>query len=122
MKKHIVACGKLDYSDYAQFEIINYTSATNISKILDKVYYSNNNKINIRIMSGSKTLFNEDGNLLMKKDKHGIYSYHVNGECLELVLFNNVNQFIDIEIVADVAEMGEITYGQHTYESKQCAK
>ena len=101
MKKQITACGRLNYSDYAQYQIITSIGATNISEILDKVYYSTNNKMKIKIMNGSKILYNEEGNLLKKSGDFGIYDYHINGFNLEQVLFFNCGKQIDIEIIVD---------------------
>jgi len=123
-KKQIIACGKLNYSCFAEYEIINSAGAINISEILDHIYYSNNNKINIKVMNGCKTLYHEEGNLLRKRGENDIYDYHINGANLELVLFNNCDKFVDIEIVADTEslDMRGDTYGTETYEAKQVAK
>lgn len=124
LNKQITACGRLEYSDYAQYQIITSNGVTNISEILDKIYYSTNNKIKIKIMNGSKTLYNEEGNLLKKPGDYGIYDYHINGYDLEQVLFDYTGKNIDIEIVADAESLGqgEVEYGTDTYEARQVAK
>jgi hypothetical protein len=126
MKKQITACGKLTYTDYdAEYIIPTKTGTTNISQILNKIYNSNKKIINIKVMSGSKTLFNEEGILRKKPDKYGVECYHVNGDCLDLALFDYVGECIDIEIVANaesLEQQGDNTYDTRTYEAKQVAK
>lgn len=97
--------GKLIYNPIAEYELVYPGGMVNISSLLSKVYYSPiNNKIHIKIMNGSKTLFNEEGYLLMKKDMDDIYSFHVNGNNLELVLFENTDKYIDVEIFAEALD------------------
>jgi len=92
--------GKLSYNEQANYQIQSPTSDTiNISDILYNICYSSNNQIEIKIMKGCKILFNESGRLLNKiNDKNGLLSYHVNSEDLESVIFNNCDDFVDIEI------------------------
>ena len=92
--------GKLSYNEQANYTLYSPTSGTiNISDILYNICYSSNNYIEIKIMKGCKILFNESGRLLNKiDDKNGLLSYHVNSEDLESVIFNNCDDFVDIEI------------------------
>ena len=96
--------GKLSYNEQANYTLYSPTSgATNISDILYNICYSSNNYIEIKIMKGCKILFNESGRLLNKiDDKNGLLSYHVNSEDLESVLFNNCDDYLDIEIFSEV--------------------
>jgi hypothetical protein len=88
--------GKLTYDDNGDYIL----GSVNISKILDKIYYADNNTINIKIMDCTKTLFNEFGTLLRKKNEDGFYSYHVLGNDLDLVLFNNTDKDLEITLNA----------------------
>jgi len=93
--------GKLSYNEQANYILYSpiTKSTINISDILYNICYSSNNHIEIKIMKGCKILFNESGRLVNKIDKqNGLLSYHVNSEDLESVLFNNCDDFIDIEI------------------------
>ena len=93
--------GKLSYNEQANYILYSSTtkSTTNISDILYNICYSSNNQIEIKIMKGCKILFNESGRLLNKIDDiNGLLSYHVNSEDLESVIFNNCDDFVDIEI------------------------
>jgi len=97
--------GKLIYNDGNIYTLYSPTtkSITNISDILYNICYSSNNQIEIKIMKGCKILFNESGRLLKKIDKqNGLLSYHVNSEDLESVIFNNCDDFVDIEIFSEV--------------------
>ena len=97
--------GRLVYNQDGLYEIYSPTtkSTTNISDILYNICYSSNNQIEIKIMKGCKILFNESGRLLKKIDKqNGLLSYHVNSEDLESVIFNNCDDFVDIEIFSEV--------------------
>ena len=89
--------GKLIYNDGIYSPTTK--STINISDILYNICYSSNNQIEIKIMKGCKILFNESGRLLNKIDDiNGLLSYHVNSEDLESVIFNNCDDFVDIEI------------------------
>jgi len=112
--------GKLSYNQDANYQIQSPISSTiNISDILYNICYSSNNQIEIKIMKGCKILFNESGRLLNKIDDiNGLLSYHVNSEDLESVIFNNCDDFVDIEICSEVllddidGRQGDnITYG-----------
>jgi len=97
--------GRLVYNQDGLYEIYSPTtkSTTNISDILYNICYSSNNQIEIKIMKGCKILFNESGRLLNKiDDKNGLLSYHVNSEDLESVIFNNCDDFVDIEISSEI--------------------
>jgi len=126
MTKQIIAYGKLIYNLDAEYEVINKNEAINISSILKQIYYSNNNVVNINVFVGCKILFSEEGYLIKKKDEYGIYDYHINGANLGLVLFDNTDEFINFEIIADADSLilgnGEMAYGQTICESKQWIK
>ena len=98
--------GKLFYNEQANYTLYFPTSDTiNISDILYNIWYSSNNYIEIKIMKGCKILFNESGRLLNKiDDKNGLFSYHVNSEDLESVLFFNTEEYLDIEIYSEVLD------------------
>jgi len=98
--------GKLFYNEQANYTLYFPTSDTiNISDILYNICYSSNNYIEIKIMKGCKILFNESGRLLNKiDDKNGLFSYHVNSEDLESVLFFNTEEYLDIEIYSEVLD------------------
>ena len=99
--------GKLFYNEQADYIIYSPTtkSTINISDILYNICYSSNNQIEIKIMKGCKILFNESGRLLNKiNDINGLLSYHVNSEDLESVLFNNCDDFVDIEISSEILD------------------
>ena len=99
--------GKLIYNDGNIYTLYSTTtkSTINISDILYNICYSSNNQIEIKIMKGCKILFNESGRLLNKiDDKNGLFSYHVNSEDLESVLFFNTEEYLDIEIYSEVLD------------------
>ena len=107
--------GKLTYSDFGTYQLIYPGGGVNISSILSKVYHSpTNNKIHIKIMNGCKVLFNEEGNLLIRPETSTeLYSYHINGECLETVMFYNTDKDLTFEITAEALEgLRDITYEQ----------
>lgn len=90
--------GILEYNDDAEYTV----GSTNLSQILDDIYYSKNNIINIKIYEGSKTLFAEEGYLTRRKsDVADIYSYHVSSFGLEDTLFDAVDKYIDVEVTYD---------------------
>ena len=111
--------GKLSYNQDANYILHSPISGTtNISDILYNICYSSNNQIEIKIMKGCKILFNESGRLLNKIDDiNGLLSYHVNSEDLESVIFNNCDDFVDIEIFSvflddiDCRQGDNILYG-----------
>lgn len=98
--------GELIYNESGEYIINNF----NLSSLFSRIYYATiSNYLNIKIMQGCKTLFNEDGNLYKKKDDDGIYSYHLCGNNVELQLFNLVGQ--TIEIILSTTSIGA-DYGQ----------
>jgi len=91
--------GKLIYNDSGEYILLSPTQTINITTILKKTYCWHHNDINIRVLKGCKIFYQEEGHLLKKLDsKYGISSYHINGLDLENVLFNLVDDYIDIEI------------------------
>jgi len=105
-KNTITYSGKLSYDQNAEYILLSPINTINISTILNQIYYSNNNYIEIKITNGCKTLFNEKGNLLKRKnDEFRIYDWHVNGNCLEDVLFNWTDNDLEIAIFAEILEV-----------------
>jgi len=93
--------GKLNYNDNGEYELDSLNSkdcSINLSELLKMICYSYNNYIKIKIFKGCKILFEESGKLIKNFDKHNIFSFHVNSEDFESVLFNNTNEYLDIEI------------------------
>ena len=109
--------GKLVYNDKlsrkedAEYELHTPGIFHNISNLLKQVYYADNNRINIKIFNstpdGLKLIYNEDGNLLLKKNAYCIYGYHINGEDLDTALFNNVDNFIEVIVLAEGIERNQ---------------
>ena len=108
-KNSITYSGKLNYNEdeqYEQYILISPTNIINITSILNQIYYSPNNYIEIKITNGCKVLFNEKGNLLRRKNiEFGIYDWHVNGCCLGDVLFNWTENDLEIAIFAEIFEI-----------------
>lgn len=117
-KQTITYNGSLVYDDLGNYQLIYPTGSTNISKILNKIYYADKNYIELKIMNGCKTIFNEKGNLYIKPDDYGVYCYHIDGECLESVLFFNTDKDLDIEIYAEALD----TQGDVKYDAEQQVK
>lgn len=110
-KKVYTYTGKLVYDDFGLYQLlISPTNMINLSSLLDLVYHADS-YIELKIMNGSKTLFNEQGSLVIKKDNSGIFGYHINGENLESALFFNVGNQLDIEIYSKALEGVMDTYG-----------
>ena len=89
--------GELIYNDDAEFEIYNDTGIINISKLLESIY-EKQGQAYIKVMRANSILFEEDGKVCKKIDKDGINSIHVCGMNLDLVLFENTDEILDIEI------------------------
>jgi hypothetical protein len=112
-KNIYVFSGIFIYNDLAEYEIHFSNGYINISNILNRVYNSNNNYIEIKIMNCCKLIYNEKGNLLKRKDNNGILSYHINGCNLDLAMFNNVDEDLEITIYAEAEETGDkYSYGK----------
>jgi len=113
--KYKTYTGKLIYTDDAEYELHSPEGTTNLSKMLNKVYYNSiSNHINIKIMDKTKTLFNEDGNLYLKVvAKPDFTSLFVNGVDLGEALFNAVDKDLEITICAEALDeaSGGIDYG-----------
>jgi hypothetical protein len=75
---------------------------TNLTKVLEKIYYSKRPFLSITVESETRTLFKSKGELYFDKDDYGIWCWHVNGECLETVLFNHTEEVVYIIIDTDV--------------------
>jgi len=99
INKIITYSGKLIYDDADDYILLSPIQSVNISVILRKALCWHHNDTNIRVLKGCKIYFHEEGHLVKKlDDKFGISSYHINGLDLESVLFNLVDDDIDIEI------------------------
>ena len=102
--------GKLIYNDFGEFELQfskkGKEGIVNISKLLDQIYYSDNNvarvKASVSTSKGLKTIFNEEGYLIKKVIvKPKLASYHINNYDLETKLFDNTGNYVEIEIIAE---------------------
>lgn len=96
--------GKLTMNDEGEYII----DKINLTKLLNKIYYSNSPTLSIVIDSNTRTLFDEIGELYLDKDDFGIYCWHIDGECLESVLFNNTETMLEIYIDTNVKTGGII--------------
>lgn len=94
----IVLYGKLKMNDNVEYII----DKTNLTKVLKKIYYSKRPFLSITVESETRTLFKYKGELYFDKDDYGIWCWHVNGECLETVLFNHTEEVVYIIINTDV--------------------
>jgi len=90
--------GKLKMNDNGEYII----GKTNLTKILNKIYYSERPFLSIIVESKTRTLFKSKGELYFDKDDYGIWCWHVNGDCLESVLFNHTEEVVYIIIDTDV--------------------
>jgi len=86
--------GKLKMNDSGEYII----DKTNLTKVLEKIYYSKRHFLSITVESETRTLFKSKGELYFDKDDYGIWCWHVNGECLETVLFNHTEEVVYIII------------------------
>jgi len=96
--------GKLFYNQDAEYEIKFRNGYFNFSGFLNRVYLSDNKFVNIKIMNGCKLMFEEEGFLYCAKNKCGFESYHVAGVDLDGVLFNLVDEDIEIFMYANAFE------------------
>ena len=112
--------GKLIYDQNALYILYSpiTKSTINISDILYNICYSSNNRVKIRILKGCKILFDESGRLVNEINvNNGLLNYYVNSEDLESIIFNNCDEYVDIEIYSEfLDDMGRkqgdmITYG-----------
>lgn len=85
---------KLKMNDNGEYII----DKTNLTKVLEKIYYSKSPFLFITVKSEARTLFKSKGELYFDKDDYGIWCWHVNGECLETVLFNHTEEVVYIII------------------------
>ena len=90
--------GKLKMNDSGEYII----DKTNLTKVLEKIYYSKSPFLFITVESEARTLFKSKGELYFDKDNYGVWCWHVNGECLETVLFNKTGEVLNIIIDTDV--------------------
>lgn len=96
-------CGKLKINDNGEYII----DKTNLTKVLKKIYHSNRPFLSITVESETRTLFKYKGELYFDKDDYGIWCWHVNGECLESVLFNHTEEVVYIIIYTN-AEVEDV--------------
>lgn len=89
--------GQLTYNDNAEFELEDETGVINISNLLDGIY-NTKEQAYIKITRKSSLLFEEDGAILKREDRDGIISNFVCGNNLDLLLFNNTDEILEIEI------------------------
>ena len=89
---------KLKMNDNGEYII----DRINLTKVLKKIYYSERPFLSITVESETRTLFKSKGELYFDKDDYGIWCWHVNGECLETVLFNHTEEVVDIIIDTNV--------------------
>lgn len=90
--------GKLKMNDNGEYII----DRINLTKVLEKIYYSKRPFLSITVESETRTLFKSKGELYFDKDDYGIWCWHVDGECLESVLFNHTEEVVYIIINTDV--------------------
>lgn len=86
--------GKLKMNDSGEYII----DKSNLTKVLKKIYYSKRPFLSITVESETRTLFKSKGELYFDKNDYGIWCWHVNGECLETVLFNHTEEVVYIII------------------------
>lgn len=116
-KTPYVFSGKLIYNSEAKYELHFSNGYTNISNILDNIFNFNNKYIEIKIMNCCKLIFEEKGNLMKYKSyDFGIIDYHINGNCLGNVLFNNTGESLEIIIFA---EGFQYQGDRYVYDTKQ---
>ena len=90
--------GKVEMDDNGHF----YIGETNLSSLLDTVYcHPEDNKMNIKILDGCKTLFQEDSILYIRKSECGIYDYYISGNNLTDLLFHSTGKTLEIIIRAE---------------------
>lgn len=106
-KNSITYSGILKYNDSAEYELCFRNKKINISNIIDQVYHSPNNFIEIKIMNCCKLIFEEQGKLYMRKDQFGINCYHISGCNLDYTLFQMVDEVLDITIYAEILKQGD---------------
>ena len=90
--------GKLKMNDNGEYII----DRINLTKVLEKIYYSKRPFLSITVESETRTLFKSRGESYFDKDDYGIWCWHVDGECLESVLFNHTEEVVYIIINTDV--------------------
>lgn len=90
--------GKLKMNDDGEYII----DRINLTKVLEKIYYSKRPFLSITVESETRTLFKFKGELYFDKDDYGIWCWHVDGECLESALFNHTEEVLYIIINTDV--------------------
>ncbi len=101
--------GKLVYNDDGKYELHTAEGIFCLTDILTEAYYSDvSNRVNLRIMEGSKILFQEDSNIYRKTNDYGIYSYYITGSDLETKLFDNTDKTVEVKLFAEAVE----DYGQ----------
>lgn len=98
--------GVLKMNDNGEYII----DKTNLTKVLEKIYYSKRPFLSITVESETRTLFKSKGELYFDKDNYGVWCWHVNGECLESVFFNHTEEVV--YIIIDTNAEAEETEGE----------
>jgi hypothetical protein len=108
MKEYTI-CGTLEMPDGTNTYILRDADGeiTNLTAILDSCYLSPSETLYpvlaAEILCGGKCIFREEGFMQIRKEERtGIYCYHVDGENLDNVLFNNTGK--ELIITLDLAE------------------
>ena len=71
----------------------------NVSRILNNIFESSlRPQVYIRICKGTSLIMEEDGGLFLNMDKQKVNSFFVCGVNLSKILFDNTDQFLEIEI------------------------
>ena len=94
--------GKLQMTDdqSGDFEIVKDSGdAINVSKILDNIFESGlRPQVYIKISKGTSLIMEEDGGLFLNIDNQKVNSFFVCGINLSKILFDNTEQFLEIQI------------------------
>ena len=101
----ITYSGKLIYEkDNGDYEILipspidKTNRLINLSNTLFNLCYTSRNYVILKIMNGCKIEYENNGNLIKDYDDKHLFVYYVEDKEIESVLFNLVDEWIDIEI------------------------
>ena len=104
IKTKITYSGKLIYEkDNGDYEIfipspIRESRLINLSNTLFNLCYSSRNYVILKIMNGCKIEYENNGNLIKDYDDKHLFVYYIRDKEIESILFNLVDEWIDIEI------------------------
>jgi len=94
--------GKLQMTDdqTGEFEMVSEDGiGVNVSKILNDIFESSlKPQVYVRVSKGTSLIIEEDGGLFFNTDKQKVNSYFVCGINLSKTLWDNTDQFLEIEI------------------------